>query len=61
MLRIKLFSLFVFVIISCLPAQSVTNIRYYLTEFDFLSDYSVPQSATIGKFHFRIEYDRLHR
>ncbi len=61
MLRIKLFSLFVFVIISSLPAQSVTNIRYYLTEFDFLSDYSVPQSATIGKFHFRIEYDRLHR
>nr|MBC8400201.1 hypothetical protein [Candidatus Neomarinimicrobiota bacterium] len=61
MFRINLFGLFVFVIISCLPAQSGTNIRYYLTEFDFLSDYSVPQSATIGKFHFRIEYDRLHR
>jgi len=61
MLRIKVFSLFVVIIISCLSAQSGANIRYYLTEFDFLSDYYVPQSATIGKFHYRIEYDRLDR
>ncbi len=57
--RITIFCLFAF--ISSMAGRSETTTRYYLSEFDFLSNYSVSRSETAGKFHFRVDYDRLNR